>query len=343
MPEGNDYEPADWSRSDTFASARAVYDVHVGRSYDDALSKGVKASDLVPDKMTSDAGAPIVILCDQTGSMGTWPATIFSKLGYLDNEAQFYFGDDYAIAFGAFGDANSTTRETYPVQMRPFATGADLKTRLTELVIEGKGGGQKMETSELAALYVDRNVCVPKAVKPILILITDEKAYATISPDQAKQWSKVTLEERLTTKALFESLMAKWSVYLIRKPYTENSGDTESTDDRQIRLFWEEILGTERIAFLPDAARVVDVIFGIFAQETGKIPEFRKELTDRQLKDAGGQQKIDVALKALLTIHRDALPGPSLKKLPAPPPRENSLTRRDDGAKSQRSKKLLDE
>jgi hypothetical protein len=346
MPETSDYTPAPWA-GDSFASARDTYDVHVGRSYDDARTKGLKASDLLPDKISTDARAPIVVLCDETGSMGDWPATIFSKLPYLDHEARFYFGEDYAIAFGAFGDANCREPEEFPVQLRPFAKDKELQDRLKELIIEGGGGGQVMETSELAALYVDQNVSVPNAVRPILIIITDEKSYDTISPETAKQWAKVDLKERLTTRALFESLKNKWSVYLIRKPYNSGSSDSETSTDRGIREHWEELLGSDHIAFLPDASRVVDVIFGIFAQETGKVEEFRQELMDRQLKDVGGDKKVEIALKALVTIHRDAdaepklLPAPSLKKLPGPDDAQHSMTRRNPGDKTRRSKSLL--
>ncbi len=349
MPEDTDYTPAPWAATDSFASARASYDAHVGRSYDDALSKGIVASDLVPDRMLSEALAPIAILCDQTGSMGAWPATIFSKLGYLDHECQSYFGADYEILFGAFGDA-SYGGEKYPVQMRPFAKGADLQAHLKELVIEGKGGGQIRESAELAALYIDRNVDVPNAVKPMLIIITDEKAYDVIAPDQAKQWCKADIAQRMTIEELFASLKQKWSVYLIRKPYdtVRNDNDPETSTNREVRLYWEKLLGEDHIALLPDASRVVDVIFGIFAKEVGRVSDFVDELTQRQAKDVGGDKKIATALKALKTIHRDAvdnkkaLPGAksSIKKLPD---HQRSQMRRDPDQKSRRGKSLLDD
>lgn len=342
MPEYSDYTPAPWS-NDSFTDARATYDSHVGRSYDDAKTRGVKATDLVPAKMTTNAKRPIVILTDETGSMGDWPATIFSKLGYLDHEAKFYFGDDYAICFGAFGDAGK--HEDYALQMRPFATGAELQERLKELVIEAKGGGNVIESSELGALYVDRNIETPNADRPILIIITDEKCYGTVNTDEAKQWAKVDLKERLSAKALFESLQQKWSVYLIRKPYHDQTeGAAEPSTNREVRLSWENYLGEDHIAFLPDANRVVDVIFGIFAEEADKVIEFRQELNDRQLKDKGGDVKVATVLKALGTIHTEdgepkKLAGPSLKKLAAP--RDKSITRRTPGDKSIRSKSLL--
>jgi hypothetical protein len=350
MPEYDDYQAAPWSAADTFASARAQYDANAGRGYQDAVAKGVTANDLVPDHLVCEAMAPIAIYCDQTGSMGESPAVIFSKLGYLDNEARYYFGHDYAISFGAFGDAQNN--EHYPVQIRPFVKEAALQLELKELKIEGNGGGNYIESSELPALYALKNISMPNAIKPVLILITDEKCYDVITPEHAKQWAKVDLAERMTAKQLFDALKKKWSVYLIRLPYGGRipSDDNESSTDRAHRLHWEALVGADHMAYLPDASRVVDVIFGIFAQETGKIDEFRDELNSRQLKDQDGDKKVATVLKALKTIHVDdasvqKLPGNagSVRKLANPDKTQHSKLRGADDTQTRKSKRLLDD
>ncbi|MFX5476466.1 hypothetical protein ABTD55_21345, partial [Acinetobacter baumannii] len=50
----------------------------------------------------------------------------------------------------------------------------------------------------------------------------------------------------------------------------------------RIRRQWEKLLGDDHVVMLPEASRVVDVIFGILAKETGRVDYFTKELTDRQ-------------------------------------------------------------
>ena len=147
--------------------------------------------------------------------MGDWPATIFSKLPYLENEGKEYLGEDFEICFMAIGDAYCD--EKYPLQVRPFAKGLALKDRLKELVIEGGGGGQTTETYELAALYANERVDIPKAIKPIMIFIGDEQPYDTIDPDHAKNLLGITIQKTLTTEAVFKKLKDKYSVYLIRK------------------------------------------------------------------------------------------------------------------------------
>ncbi len=286
-------------------TARRTYDAHVGRSYSDARVAGKTAKDCVPASLTTESVGPLVIVCDVTGSMGDWPATMFSKLPYLDHEAGDYLGSDKAICFAAVGDANG---DEYPLQVQQFGEGAALKKALLSLIIEGHGGGQIMETYELAALYFARNVAMPKAVSPILIFIGDEAPYDVVIPEQAEEFAHVALQKRLRTKDIFDELMTKFSVYLVRKPYHIMDGNAVSDEDRRIHRQWANLIGEDRIADLPVAERVVDVIFGILAKEADRVDDFRKEIEDRQRPD-----QVRTVYKSLETIHRPK----SLKKLPA--------------------------
>lgn len=326
MSEDGDYKPGIWAGHD-FASARRSYDAYVGRSYSAAVSAKRVTKDLIAENVSTKSTSPVIIVIDQTGSMGDWPATIFSKLPYLENEGKEYLGDDFEICFMAIGDAHNN--EDYPLQVRPFAKGLDLKKRLGELVIEGKGGGQTTETYELAALFAENKVSIPNAIKPIIIFIGDEEPYDTISPDHAKDYMGIDLQKTLTTKAVFEKLKEKYSVYIIRKPYGDSTGNCHSRDDERITNVWEDLVGADHIANLPDPNRVVDVIFGILAKETGRINYFEEELEERQLKDAGGEEKVKAVYKSLVTIHKipevargsgtgKSVMRKSIKKLEAP-------------------------
>ena len=63
-------------------------------------------------------------------------------------------------------------------------------------------------------------------------------------------------------------------------------------------------------ALLPDPHRVVDVIFGILAQEADRVGYFYEELKVRQLPDKDGQKKVDTVMQSLKTIH-NFLPKPA--------------------------------
>lgn len=299
MAEDSDYTPGPWKGHD-FTAAKKAYDAHVGRSYADATKSGVTLGDLVPESLSTNSSAPLVIVTDQTGSMGEWPAVMFSKLPYLEYEAKEYLGDDMEISWSAIGDAHSSPQEYYPLQVREFTHGVDLKDELEKLVIERKGGNQVTETYELAALYYARNVLMPEAIiRPIIIFIGDEKPYEFVDPDTANRVARVTLERRITTAEVFAELRKKFSVYLILKPYGSSSSNAMDSTNVEIRNAWANHVGLDHIADLPNPERVVDVIFGILAKETMRIDYFKKEIEDRQ-----EPEKVEVVYRSLDTIHK---------------------------------------
>lgn len=303
MSESGDYDPGPW-QGDDFKSAKATYDAHVGRSYDAAVSKKVTAVSKIENQLRTNSPAPVVIVCDVTGSMGEWPAVIFSKLPYLDIEGKTYLGKDMKISFAAVGDVYS---DQYPLQVRPFAEGLELKTRLSELIIEKNGGGQQKESYDVAALYYARKCQLENAVNPIMIFIGDEGLYETVDVDLTKAKCAFDELEKISTAKVFEELKRKFSVYLVWKAYSADDG---SSVNSTIRKQWEALLGEDHVCTLADASRVVDVIFGIFAKETGKIDYFKKEITGRQT-----TAQVNTVMKSLATVHRIPA-GKSLKKLP---------------------------
>jgi len=310
MSESSDYTPGAWSGHD-FGRARQRYDRHVGRSYGDAQAKRVSATNLVPANVKTESPTPLVIWVDVTGSMGDWPATIFSKLPYLDHEIKTeYLGADAEVCFGAVGDAHS---DRYPVQVQPFTIGTDMTKKLEKLVIEGNGGGQVKESYELAALYTLHNIETPNAVeKPIVIFIGDEMAYDKVTVAEAKGHAKVKIARQVTTKSIFKSLKEHFSPYVILKQYRM----AECSLNREIEKFWVDLMGRDRIAYLDDAGRVVDVIFGILAKESGREDYFREEIEGRQTK-----AQVKTVYKALSTVHKVDLEDDWADLNPSPKPK----------------------
>lgn len=308
MSESSDYSPGAWT-GHNFTDARKKYDRHVGRSYGDAKAKNTTAKSLVPASVTTDSPTPLIVWVDVTGSMGVWPATIFSKLPYLDHEVKTeYLGADAEVCFGAIGDAHS---DKFPVQVQPFTIGTDMTKKLEALVIEGNGGGQIKESYELAALYTLHNIQCPQAtIKPIVIMIGDEAAYDRVTVAEAKTHAKVKIAKTVTTKEIFASLKESFDFYLILKPYRK--GELDPTT-REVERFWVDLLGKDHIAYLDDPNRVVDVIFGLLAHATGREDYFRSEIEGRQTK-----AQVKTVYKALDTIHQIEDDWKDLKKKKLP-------------------------
>jgi len=294
MSESGDYNPGPWRGYD-FDDARKVYDRHVGRSYNDAVRSNRDADSLVPKSISTKSESPLVIACDVTGSMGEWPVTMFSKLPYLELEAKEYLGNTMKISWAAIGDAYT---DTYPLQVRKFTSGRGLEKELKSLVIEGRGGNQKRESYELTALYYARKVNINNAINPVFIFIGDEALYENVNKSQARKWAHTVTPDKMTSEDAIDELKRKWSVYLVRKPYQSIRGGLLSSIDEKIQSQWENYLGEDHVALLGDPHRVVDVIFGILAQHTSRVPYFRDELTQRQT-----QEQATIVMQSLHTIH----------------------------------------
>lgn len=296
MSESADFDPGPWKGHD-FKDGRLFYDKHAGRSYDEAVNSGVNAQDLIPKSLTTNCKRPLIITVDVTGSMDEWPATIFSKLPYLEIEGREYLGEDMEISFSAVGDA--TVGDNYPLQIRPFTKGTDLKVQLGELKNEHGGGSGANESYELAPLYYARRVSMPNAKRPIHIIIGDELPYDFVSRSQARKFAYEDLRSDISTEEIFEEHKRRCAVYIIRKPYGN------STWEPRIQHRWIGLLGEDHVAPLADPNRVVDVIFGILAKETGRIGYFKGEIEGRQRVD-----QVDTVYKSLRTIHavRASLP-----------------------------------
>jgi hypothetical protein len=305
MSESGDYQPSTQWRGHDFGAARAAFDTNAGRSYAQAQAKGLTASKLLPLSIETKSTHPVIIDTDFTGSMDGWDATIFSKFPYLDHELRTeYLDESFEASFGAICD----TGDAYPLQIRNFAKGADMKKTITELVHAGGGSGPGniCEAHGLAMLYRLRNTHMPKAIiKPTYIIITDEMPYGRIAVEEAETFAKVKIEKAMNIKDIVRELREIYSVYVVLKPYgTERlSGDQLSGSTRDVYDCWKELVGADHIALLPDPDRVVDVIFGILAKESDRIGYFRTELEARQLPDKNGQKKVDTVYKSLKTIH----------------------------------------
>lgn len=318
MSEAGDYNPGVWSGHD-FASARRNYKDYADTSMNKAIADRKTINDLVPTSLTTKSSSPVVVVTDETGSMNDWPATMFSKLPYLEHEAKTeYFESDVEFSWAAIGDAHNN--ESYPLQARPFAKGTELAKRLEELVIEGNGGGTMHETYEYAALYYARNVVMPKAIRPLIIFIGDESPYDYVDTEIAKAIAHVELSKRLSTATVFEELKQKFAVYFIQKPYSHETFSDKGLHgvSAEVNTNWAKLVGADHIALLAEPGRVVDVIFGIMAKEAGKISYFKKEIEDRQ--DPSQVKTVYTALKTIHTIDksptRKLLPGRSVTRRP---------------------------
>jgi hypothetical protein len=97
--------------------------------------------------MTSRAKNPIVVAVDVTGSMGNFPKVIYDKLPMFYGQIMMQgYLEEPSISFAAIGDVH---HDRAPLQVTPFAEGAEIDENHKKIGIEN-GGGLPLRTMNSA-------------------------------------------------------------------------------------------------------------------------------------------------------------------------------------------------
>jgi hypothetical protein len=251
-----------WS-TDVYAAADS-YRKATGRSafaYSDSGARNVHAK-LDPEHVTREArdstehpdSTPIAVLFDVTGSMGSVPRTLQTKLPQL---LGLLLRKDYCtdpqILFGAVGDA---TCDQVPLQVGQFESDNRMDDDLARIVLEGGGGGQRHESYELAMYFMARHTeldSTAKGRKGYLFLIGDELPYGQVKPDEAREHIGDRLTEPISVEAIVRELQRKYHVYYLMPAGSSYAGD------KAILARWRKLLG-ENVIELADLDAVCETI-----------------------------------------------------------------------------------
>ncbi len=247
-------------------SGDAIFTNNASRKASDKMHpKGIKFresrdSDTHPDSLA------VSVFLDVTGSMGKIPEVLVKeKLGALMNTLIAHQILHPQILFGAIGDHIS---DSYSLQIGQFESGTEeLDKWLTEIYIEGGGGGQVMESYLLAWLIAGRHTsldCFEKrGQKGFLFTIGDEASWDNVSKDWLKNYMGYTQPEDVTDRQLLDEALRSHHVFHIHV----NEGSYR--DNPMVLNYWKNILG-ERLIILDNyqaiaetIASTVAVIYGV--------------------------------------------------------------------------------
>jgi hypothetical protein len=197
----------------------------------------------------------IAVLFDVTGSMGSVPRVLQSKLPQL---LGLLLRKGYArhpqIMFGAIGDA---TCDRAPLQVGQFESDNRMDALLERILLEGGGGGQKRESYELALYFMARHTaadCFEKRGKRgYLFIIGDEMAYDRVKPREAAGVLGDQLAEPVPLRAIAAEVTRRWDTYYILPEGAAYAGDDE------VLSFWRKLLG-QNVIELADLDAVSETI-----------------------------------------------------------------------------------
>jgi hypothetical protein len=162
---------------------------------------------------------PIMVGLDVTGSMGIIPEKLTKgALGTLMNELlQRKPVTDPQLLFMGIGDAVAHDRA--PLQVTQFESDNKICSQLTDLWLEGCGGGNDFESYDLAWAFASGKVKTDawdkRKQKGFLFTIGDEMFPQTTSSDYLKNIFGPTGVQNPTPEILLESAQEQWNVYHI--------------------------------------------------------------------------------------------------------------------------------
>ncbi|WP_042381340.1 hypothetical protein [Streptacidiphilus melanogenes] len=197
----------------------------------------------------------IAVLFDVTGSMGTVPRVLQTKLpelfGLLLRKG---YVRDPQILFGAIGDA---TCDRVPLQLGQFESDNRMDDNLGCIFLEGGGGGQMSESYELAMYAMARHTAIDchekRGRRGYLFIIGDELPYGQVSAAQVREVFGERATEDIPLSALLDELKRRWDVY-----YILPAGSSYVGND-QVLGRWRTLLGNNVIE-LDDLDAVCETI-----------------------------------------------------------------------------------
>lgn len=198
---------------------------------------------------------PIAVIFDVTGSMGTVPRTLQTKLPeLLGLVLRKGYTEDPQIMFGAVGDA---TCDRVPLQIGQFESDNRMDDDLGKIVLEGGGGGQMTESYELAMYFMARHTALDsherRGKRGYLFMIGDELAYPKVKAAEVRKIIGDELAADIPVEDIVAELTRMYDLYFIIPEGGYHSGDERLT------RFWRGLLG-QQVIFLDDLEAVCETI-----------------------------------------------------------------------------------
>lgn len=216
----------------------------------------------------------IGVFLDVTGSMGRIPEQLVRhKLGALMNTLTTHGVQSPHIMFSAIGDHLC---DQAPLQAGQFEAGAgELSHGLTNLYLEGGGGGQIQESYLLAWLLAARHTSIDcfekRGQKGFLFTVGDEASWERLSPDQVQRIMGYRPQYTLDAPTLLREAQRMYHVFHI------HINETGYRNHPEVIGFWKSMLG-ERALILDDHSALAELIAATVAVVNGH--SFQQTMAD---------------------------------------------------------------
>ncbi len=207
----------------------------------------------------------IGVFLDVTASMGHIPEKLVkNKLGALMSTLITHGVEHPQVLFGAIGDHHC---DKDPLQIGQYEVDTALLDKwLTDIYLEGGGGGQWRESYILAWLFAARHTSIDcfekRGQKGFLFTIGDEATWEDLDANSLKKIMGYGQSDELNAKQLLEEVQKTHHVFHI------HVNETSYKDDSKVFNCWQKILG-ERFLVLDDHEATAELIASTVAMVHG--------------------------------------------------------------------------
>ena len=258
---------SNWGSSNRFGASSYSASKFTSSSLDSSMRPNRKI-------LASNTKSPIIVVLDVTGSNIDFARVVYDKLPmfYGQIEQKGYL-KDFDIAFCAVGDAYT---DDYPLQIGEFAKGIELDSWIEKIVLESGGGGQGMESYELAAYYLYKNTNFAVGSEPIIFFIGDEKPYPRVNKSQAREFEIECFEGDVEPFKLLREKVND-NVFMLLNKFASRSFNDETI------ACWEKLLAPEHVIKIGEEKAIVDLMLGIISMVSSSrtLDTYKIDMLDR--------------------------------------------------------------
>lgn len=234
---------------------------------------------------------PIVIGFDATGSMGSVPKTVQTKLaGLFGLLLRKGYVDDPQISVGVYGDAKC---DYVPLQISQFESDNRIDDNLDKIFLEGNGGGNQGETQSLLWYYLIHHTATDawekRQKKGYLFMIADEVPLQITAAEVKDFVGDGEPLGSLDTKEMAKQLQEKWEVIVL----LVNNSTAHYQNSEKV---YSELFGARNVLIVENPDTIAEVIGLAIGVKEGTVDSI--DQAEEDLKDAGSNA---VAIRSAVT------------------------------------------
>ncbi|HEX7938738.1 MAG TPA: hypothetical protein VF483_07070, partial [Gemmatimonadaceae bacterium] len=255
------WSDADWKGYSSSVADKPRDAVFTSSGLDDSLNPAKFTHRESRDSAVNPDSTPVIIGCDETGSMGELAEIIIKKGlgvvmgGIYDHKPV----PDPHICCLALGDAYY---DSAPLQATQFEASIVIAEQVAKMYIEGRGGANNGESYALAWWFalnkVKADAIEKRRRKGYLFTIGDECCLPVITREQVAKYGGVAQSD-IPVKVLLEEVSKDWEVFhIIIKPVSS----------QPVVSSWRDLLG-QRAVLVEDHSKIAEVILATMRVNEG--------------------------------------------------------------------------